>query len=377
MPQYRMPISCPIVLTGLSDADLGERLAARTLELIDVPSESRDEAALAAHVLAVLRDGGVDARDAGDTCVLATAPGPAGGPRILLGGHLDTVPAQGNRPGRRDAGAVHGLGAADMLGAVAVMLELALAAQEPGAGPAARVELCLFGREELPVAESALSPLLAREPSLTAADLVVMMEPTANALHAGCLGNVNATWTFHGRSGHSARPWQADNAIEHAARAIAALAEAAPPLERSFDGLTFTEVVAVTRIEGGIADNVIPDHVACHVNQRYAPGTTAAEAEARLHALCDGPGRELAVGSNAPSAPVHVADPLVQRLIAAGDLPVAPKQAWTPVAEFAAAGLPAVNFGPGDPRFAHRRDEQVDVAALVRSFRVLEAFLCA
>jgi succinyl-diaminopimelate desuccinylase len=366
------------VLTGLSDADLGERLAARTLELIDVPSESRDEAALAAHVLGILRAGGVEARDAGDTCVLATAAGPSGGPRILLGGHLDTVPAQGNRPGRREADAIHGLGAADMLGAVAVMLELALlAGREPGAAPTARAELCLFGREELPVAESALSPLLAREPSLTTADLVVMMEPTANAVHAGCLGNVNATWTFHGRSGHSARPWQADNAIEHAARAIAELADAAPPVERSFDGLTFTEVVAVTRIDGGIADNVIPDRVECHVNQRYAPGTTASEAEARLHALCDGAGRELVIGSNARSAPVHLAHPLVQRLVAAGDLPVAPKQAWTPVAEFAAAGLTAVNFGPGDPRFAHRRDEQVDVAALVRSFRVLEAFLCA
>jgi succinyl-diaminopimelate desuccinylase len=382
MPQYRMPISCPIVLTGLSDADLGERLAARTLELVDVPSESREEAALAAHVLGVLRAGGVEARDAGDTCVLATATatagdGPDGGPRVLLGGHLDTVPAQGNRPGHRDGGTVHGLGAADMLGAVAVMLELALlAASDPAASPAARAELCLFGREELPVAESALAPLLAREPSLASADLAVMMEPTANALHAGCLGNVNATWTFHGRSGHSARPWQADNAIEHAARAISALAEAAPPRERAFDGLTFTEVVTVTRIEGGIAQNVVPDRVTCQVNQRYAPGTTAAEAEARLHELCDGPGRELVVTSNAPSAPVHVAHPLVRRLIAAGELPVAPKQAWTPVAELAAAGLPAVNFGPGDPRFAHRRDEQVDVAALVRCFRVLEAFLC-
>ncbi len=115
---------------------------------------------------------------------------------MLLAGHLDTVPAQGNRPGRRDAERVHGLGASDMKGAVAVMLELALA------GAAAR--LPFFGREELPMAESALTPLLAREP--LAAELVVMMEPTDNAIHAGCLGNINATWTFAGRAGHSARP---------------------------------------------------------------------------------------------------------------------------------------------------------------------------
>jgi succinyl-diaminopimelate desuccinylase len=263
-----------------------------------------------------------------------------------------------------------------MLGAVALMAELALAAAAAPGAASARVMLCLFGREELPVAESALSPLLAREPSLREADLVVMMEPTANALHAGCLGNINATWTFHGRSGHSARPWQADNAIERAAAGILRLRESAPPERRVFDGLEFTEVVSVTQIAGGIAQNVIPDRVECHVNYRYAPGRDAADAEARLRSLCSAEGEELAISSNAPSAPVAVSDPLVQRLIAAGSLEVAPKQAWTPVAEFAAAGLPAVNFGPGDPRFAHQRDEQVAVAELVRCARTLEAFLC-
>ena len=358
------------MLSGLSDADLGERLAARTLALVDAASESRSEAELAGKVLDELRAGGVDATDAGDTCVLTRADPAAAAtrPRVLLGGHLDTVPAQDNRPGRRDADAVHGLGAADMKGAVAVMLELALAG--------APVDLCLFGREELPVAESALTPLLAREPRLSQVELVVMMEPTDNELHAGCLGNVNATWTFTGRSGHSARPWQADNAIERAARAIAALTDAAPPEQVSFEGLTFTEVVSVTRISGGIAQNVIPDRVVCHVNQRYAPGRAPEDAEARLRALCAAEGSTLQIDSNAPSAPVVVGEPLVQRLIAAGGLAVAPKQAWTPVAEFAARGLPAVNFGPGHPRFAHQRDEQVSVAALVHSARVLEAFLC-
>src|SRR3954451_20158091 len=161
------------------------RLAARTLELIDVPSESRDEAALAAHVLDVLRDAG--ARDAGDTCVLAGATERGERPLVLLAGHLDTVPAQDNRPGRRADGVVHGLGAADMKGAVAVMVELALA----GVAGAVDLGYVFFGREELPVSESSLTPLLEREPGLLGADLVVMMEPTANQIHAGCLGNVN------------------------------------------------------------------------------------------------------------------------------------------------------------------------------------------
>jgi succinyl-diaminopimelate desuccinylase len=350
---------------------LADRLAARTLELVDRPSGSRDEAALAEHVLGVLRAGGVDARDAGDTCVLAGPTARGERPLVLLAGHLDTVPAQGNRPGHRDADAVHGLGAADMKGAVAVMVELALA------GPAASVDLgyLLFGREELPVTESALAPLLAREPGLREADLVVMMEPTANALHAGCLGNVNATWTFHGRSGHSARPWLADNAIHRAAEGIHALAQVAP-VDHDFDGLRFTDVVSVTRIAGGIASNVIPDEAVAHVNYRYAPGRAPHEAEAWLRELCE-PYGTLTIDGNAPSAPVAVGNPLAQRLIAAGGLDVAAKQAWTPVAEFAAAGVDAVNFGPGDPAQAHTRDEHVRVDALVRCYETIEAFACA
>ena len=139
---------------------------------------------------------------------------------MLLAGHLDTVPAQGNRPGRRDADAVHGLGAADMKGARGGHGR----ARARAAWASVDLGYVFFGREELPLTESALGPLLEREPGLRTADLVLVMEPTANALHAGCLGNVNATWTFHGRSGHSARPWLADNAIHRAAAGIDALA---------------------------------------------------------------------------------------------------------------------------------------------------------
>ncbi len=351
--------------------DLAERLAARTLELVDVPSESRDEAALAAHVLRVLGAGGVAARDAGDTCVLAGATARGARPLVLLGGHLDTVPAQGNRPGRRDADSVHGLGSADMKAALAVMIELALA-RVP-----ATVDLgfVFFGREELALTESALAPLLDREPGLREADLVVMMEPTDNALHAGCLGNVNATWTFHGTSGHSARPWLADNAIHRAAAGIAALAAIAPE-PHDLDGLRFTEVMSVTGVHGGIAGNVIPDEAVATVNYRYAPDRSAAAAEERLRAVCE-PFGTLAIDANAPSAPVAVTHPLVRRLREAGGLDVAPKQAWTPVAEFAAAGLSAINFGPGDPPQAHTRGEHVRIDALVRCYRTLEAFACA
>lgn len=339
----------------IGDGELSERLAARTLELVDIPSESRGEAEIAGHVASVLRAGGATVRDLGDSCLLAGSGAP-----VLLAGHLDTVPAQGNRPGRRDGERVHGLGASDMKGAVAVMIELALAG--------APFDCLLFGREELPMADSALTPLLAREP--VRAELVVMMEPTDNAIHAGCLGNINANWTFHGRAGHSARPWDGDNAIHRAAAPIASFADREPEAHE-FDGLTFYEVASVTRIAGGIADNVIPDRVQAHINYRYAPGRTPAEAEARLAELTGGAGT-LEVTSNSPSGRVPEGNPHVERLKAS--LPVAPKQAWTPVAEFGAAGLDAINFGPGEPAQAHRSDESVRVDALVRAYRVLEAF---
>ncbi len=360
-----------------TDAQLADRLAARTLELVEIPSPSRDEALLAAHIADVLGEGGVDVRDAGDGCLIADLPTavPAA-PRLLLAGHLDTVPVQDNVPGRRDADTIHGAGASDMKAGIAVMVELGLElAARAGAGQGPAVTLCFFAREELPFGDSALTPLLARDAGLRGVDAAIVLEPTANELHAGCLGNINATWTFTGRSGHSARPWLADNAIERAAREIARVADEAPPAPHTIDGLEFREVVSVTEITGGIARNVIPDRVTASVNYRYAPDRDAVDAERRLRELCDRDDAVLTIDANAPSGAVAIGHPLIRALIDAGDLTLAPKQAWTPVAELAVAGVPAVNFGPGDPAFAHRRDERVAIAALVDCFTILEALL--
>src|SRR3954469_22455142 len=233
-------------------AGLADRLADRVLEIVDVPSESRSEAALHAHLLSVLGD---RARDAGDTCLLAGATARGDQPLVLLAGHLDTVPAQGNLPGARADGHVVGLGASDMKAALGVMVELALT---PPAEATVDVGFVFFGREELPFGDSALTPLLDREPGLRDADLVIVMEPTDNELHAGCVGNINATWTFRGTAGHSARPWLADNAIHRAGAGIAAVA-ALEPVDHEFEGLTFTEVVSAVTVQGGVARNVIPD----------------------------------------------------------------------------------------------------------------------
>jgi succinyl-diaminopimelate desuccinylase len=341
-------------------------LAARTLALVNIPSPSRQEEAILRHVAGVVS---LPLTYATDEALLFAADR-SERPLVLLAGHLDTVPAQDNLPGQIEDGWVEGLGASDMKGGLAVMIELAnwaAAGRELGCDLA-----CLFFvREELSAEESALPRVFAEAPLVLESDLVVMLEPTDAEIHAGCLGNLNATLVFRGESAHSARPWQGVNAIALAVDGLAPLVSC-PPLEVEVGGLTFIEVLTPTRISGGVADNVVPDTVEVHLNYRYAPNRTPEDAEARLHELV---GSELEITSNSPPAHVAVESPLVRRLRDVGGLAVEPKQAWTPVAEFAAQGLDAVNFGPGATRYAHRRDERVEVAALERCYEALRAFV--
>ncbi len=341
-------------------------LANRTLELVNIASPSRDEAELRDHVSQVVPLECVYGTD--EALLYATER--TSKPLVLLAGHLDTVPAQGNLPGRLEDDCVVGLGASDMKGGLAVMIELARWAAEAGPPEACDLAFLFFVREELSTDESALPRVFAEAPLVLDADLVVMLEPTDNAIHAGCLGNLNATLAFHGRSAHSARPWQGVNAIELAVEGLRPVV-ASTPLEVEVGGLTFVEVLSATRISGGIADNVIPDTVHVHLNYRYAPGRTRQEAESRLGELV---GAKLEITSNSPPAHVAVDSPLVRRLCETGGLAVEPKQAWTPVAEFAAQGLDAVNFGPGSPRYAHQRDERVAIDELERGFDTLRRF---
>jgi succinyl-diaminopimelate desuccinylase len=339
-----------------------ERLAQRTLELVDIPSESRDEAAIAAYVRAAVP---LPALYAGDDVVFFGRR--TGRPLVVLAGHLDTVPAQDNLPGRLSDGVVHGLGASDMKGGLAVMIELARSLDETELDFA----YLFFVREELAAGESPLPAFFAACPEVHEAELVVMLEPTDNELHAGCLGNLTARLAFTGVSAHSARPWTGDNAIHRAVRALGGVAQLEPE-DVEVDGLVFREVVTVVGIEGGIAPNVVPAHAAADLNYRYAPDRTPEDAEQRLRELV--PDATIESLANSPPAHVVVDTPLARRLRQAGDFAIQAKQAWTPVAEFAAQGLDAVNLGPGATRYAHRRDEQVEVAQLVRTYEALRRF---
>jgi succinyl-diaminopimelate desuccinylase len=330
-------------------------LAARTLELVDVPSESRHEAKLVELVRALVPLEPL--YDDGEVLLYGDAAAP-----VVLAGHLDTIPAQGNIPGRIADGVVHGLGASDMKGGIAVMIELARAGA-PG-------RYLFFNREEVPVSESPLPALFATG-LLTGTELAVVLEPTDCILHAGCLGNIQARVTFHGESAHSARPWTGVNAIHELVRGLEVLV-GLEPLDVELDGLSYREVVSAVRVEGGIASNVIPAAASVELNYRYAPGCTRAEAEARLRELV--PHGEIEILSNSPSAPPSLHNPLTRRLHEL--VPhVAPKQAWTPVAQFAEQGIDAINYGPGATPFAHKVDEQIPIGNLEQCYRTLRTFL--
>ncbi len=348
-------------------ASLAERLAARTLELVDIPSESRHEDEIREHVRALVPSRFAPEAVLEDAALYAT-PRRAGVPLLVLAGHYDTVPAQGNLPGRIEGGAVHGLGASDMKGGLAVALELARDLEDV-AEPRLDVALLVFGKEELPQEWNPLPRLFAESALVHEADLAVLLEPTDGAVHAGCLGNANAKLVFHGTSGHSARPWLADNAIEHAIAGLAPIV-AHPRRDVVLDGLTFAEVLSVTRLDAGIADNVIPDRAVAHLNLRFAPDRDEASAIALLESLVPA-GAELHLQGTAPAGGVPSGNELVAALLAAGARGTEPKQAWTNVADFSARGLDAVNFGPGHPRCAHRRDELVEIAGLVHAYETL------
>jgi succinyl-diaminopimelate desuccinylase len=350
---------------------LADRLASRTLELVDIASESRHEAAIRSHVRALVPPSLTPAF-VGDDAAFWAPVRRSDTPLVIFAGHYDTVPAQGNFPGVHEGESVHGLGAADMKGGVAVALELVRDLEETPAA-AVDVALLLFGKEELPPSFNPLPEVFDRCELIHEAALAILLEPTAGAVHAGCVGALTAQVTFHGVSGHAARPWQADNALDRAIQGLAAIAELGRR-EATVGGLTFFETVTLTRLDAGIADNVIPEKAVATINLRYPPDRSPSEAEALLASLVP-PEATIEIVGNSPPAAVVSHTALVRSLLNAGATAIEPKQAWTNVADFTTRGVDAVNFGPGEPAYAHRSDELVRVPALVHAYETLRRFV--
>jgi succinyl-diaminopimelate desuccinylase len=344
-----------------------------TEELIAIPSVSRDETRLAdiveARVAAHAPTLTVDR--VGDNVIVRTQLGHDR--RVVLAGHLDTVPANGNEVPRRDGDTLYGLGAADMKGGLAVLLTLADALAANSARARFDVTLVFYEAEEIAEEFNGLRRLFAERPDLVAGDLAVLLEPTGAWVEAGCQGTLHLRATFRGARAHSARPWMGTNAIHRASAVLARLA-AHEAETVDVDGLPYRESLQVVRIEGGIANNVVPDVCSIVVNRRFAPAYSIDEARAQVEALLDG-ADEIDLINASPAAPPNLWDPLVAELIGTFDLGVRPKLGWTDVARFAERGVPAVNLGPGEATLAHTAEERVSRDSLDRTHAALDDLL--
>jgi succinyl-diaminopimelate desuccinylase len=338
-------------------------LLALTAELVDITSESRQEQALVAWLEAELAHRTwLELTRVGDNLVARTQLGRPY--RLVLAGHTDTVPANGNTVARLAGDRLHGLGASDMKGGLAVMLEAARTIESP----AVDVTYVFYAREEIAAVESGLGELFATRPDLLEGDAALIGEPTAATIEAGCQGTLRMRVELVGERAHTARPWMGTNAVHRLGEVLAALAayqERRPVL----DGCEYREALQAVAVSGGVAANVVPDRAELVLNHRFAPDRDAAAAEAHVRALLEpflGEGDTVELVDHADGAPPDLDHPLLAALRERNDLPVFAKLGWTDVARFAAHGVPAANFGPGDATIAHTAGEYVDRAALER-----------
>lgn len=292
-----------------------------------------------------------------------------GRPHVALVGHLDTVRTE-NGPARLEGPRCYGAGAADMKSGLAVMIALAERARER---LACDLTLVFYAREEGPYVDNELGPVLAEDADLRTADVAVCLEPSDNKLHVGCCGAIHATVTFQGKTAHSARPWEGQNAITRAAPLLSRLA-ALEPAVHVIDGFTYRTVTTVTLANGGRGRNVVPDTFTMNLNHRFAPDTSLEEAQANVRALVGDEG-EVTFTDLSPAALPSTSHPLVRALLSSGVRGVEPKQAWTDVARFSAIGVPAVNFGPGENAQAHQKNESTDCALMAESYAIFLRWL--
>lgn len=365
-------------MSDLPDLDLSADVLTLTRALVDAPSVSGDEADLADAVEAALRAlGGLEVERVGNSVLARTnldLPS-----RVVLAGHLDTVPIADNVPSRLDEGTgrLYGCGTSDMKSGDAVMLRLAGRFGVAGARPAHDLTFVFYDNEEVESVKNGLGRVARERRGWLYGDLAVLMEPTDGEIEGGCQGTLRARLDVKGRRAHSARSWLGINAIHGLTGALEALA-AYRPREVEIDGLTFREGLNAVAIDGGVAGNVIPDVASLTVNFRYAPDRDEDAAEAHVRSVfaeAMAAGVSLTVTDNAGGALPGLGAPAAAAFLAAVGRPPRAKLGWTDVARFAAFGIPAVNYGPGDPQLAHTREEHVLVDRLQPAEDALVAYL--
>jgi succinyl-diaminopimelate desuccinylase len=376
-------------LDAIPSATLAQRLDETLLWLCEIPSPTGEEKLICDQVearLGKLPNIGTMLR-VGNSLVapLAAAPpqlpltsrvrdlnrGAERRPRIALVGHLDTVRTE-NGPPRIAEGRCFGAGASDMKSGLALML--VLAETIPVGTLGCDLTLVFYAREEGPFADNELGEVFARCSDLEKLDVAVCLEPSDNRLHLGCNGSIHATITFQGKTGHSARPWEGENAIHKAAAFLADLRDR-PPIESRIDDLVYRTVTSVTQAkDGGRGRNVVPDRFTLNLNHRFAPSTSLEEAQRDVLELV-GDRASVEFTDLSPAAAPNRTHPLVGALLRGGAAGPEPKQAWTDVARFASKGIAAVNFGPGENAQAHQKNESTSIAQLHEGYAILRKWL--
>lgn len=343
-----------------------------TAQLVAVPSESFTEVELTDHIEAELRGmEHLDVTRVGDNLVARTNLGRA--MRVVLAGHTDTVPANGNADPRIDGEVLWGLGSADMKSGLAVMCALAGAHTEP----AVDVSYVFYAREEVAAVHSGLAELFELRPDLLEGDVAILGEPTDGQIEAGCQGTLRLRVVLHGARAHTARAWMGRNAIHRLGPLLDAVA-VHEPRRPEILGCVYHEALQVVRVAGGVSGNVVPDRVEIDLVHRFAPDRSPAQAEEfvlNLIAPFVETADEVELIDVSPAARPAVDHPVVRALIDRHDLMVTAKLGWTDVARFAERGVPAVNFGPGDPTVAHTAEERVHRDSIERTFSALDDML--
>jgi succinyl-diaminopimelate desuccinylase len=343
---------------------------ALTAALVDIPSESRDEARIADEVESALRaqTTGFEIIRNGNAVLARTNRGLPS--RVMLAGHLDTVPVADNLPSRIADGQIYGCGTSDMKSGDAVFLHLAATVTDP----AHDLTLVFYDCEEIESSANGLGRIERELPDWLHADVAVLGEPTGGFIEAGCQGTLRAVVGASGRRAHSARSWLGDNAIHKLAAVLGRLSDyRARSVE--IDGCTYREGLSAVRVDGGVAGNVIPDAASVTVNFRFAPDRTSAQALEHVREVFDGLDVSIDQTDVAAGALPGLGRPAAARLVDAAGGRVRAKYGWTDVARFAALGIPAVNYGPGDPNFAHRRDERVETGLVTAAADMLRGYL--
>ena len=343
----------------MASLDLGKNLVELTLDVCNIESVSGSEAALADAVfdalgqfdhLEVMRD---------ENCIVAKTNSSL--ERVIIAGHLDTVPPNGNLPAQlhhfEREQAIVGRGSVDMKGGVAVMLKLAAELTAPRKD----ITWIFYDNEEVDSSLNGLGRLARNHPELLQGSFAILCEPTSALVEGGCNGTMRAVITTSGKAAHSARPWMGENAIHGASSVLNTLVEYQPQTI-AVEGLEYRESLNAVRISGGVAGNVIPDSTKIEVNYRFAPSKTASDAEAHLRDVFGEV--DLEVVDVAEGARPGLDSILAKEFLSATGAVAKPKYGWTDVARFSALGIPAVNYGPGDPSLAHADNENVPVGHL-------------